>query len=555
MAAKRKSKHRVGLDAKDLASSILIEDHPDYRSLRLFFERMRLDRNFMFVGTLLEQASESLRVFASHESPAQETAQSWQELTARSLVLAKAKGYKVHTVGEKPGQKEEYPLATPLARKVPSAPEFELLHFFRALLLLSCLDKQAQFSVTQQESIATQLGLATHPKRTRFALFRQLPRISDSPSLDSYLERIRAGFEGLIQQVDEHPDPHLQDRRIDEEQALLIRQLLILLGSRVRRRKSPSSESQKPPSTPRPQPPKPVHITINPPSIEDTDDTPTPVISGTISAVSEPLSDEDSQADPPDQIWQAEPYEPAPNEGADLEPISEEDLEATVRRSARWIFNNMQRTPVSAVRWNPIERAVFLDGLQSGPNSPSISFEATLCMGLMYCTGVPLEKVLAYKVGKDGDISPDGAFTRQWQRPSSAYQPNEELLHALGPIQHQITLALPGEIVTQLKKVVSGHTAHTPLSELLVHTTKDIDTQINTLLSQWRDRGRYRLKRERLSAALATELSVLYQDPLTVFLLAGSELHQSPTIHYYQAQPESLLQARWNGAMNALFQR
>lgn len=215
----------------------------------------------------------------------------------------------------------------------------------------------------------------------------------------------------------------------------------------------------------------------------------------------------------------------------------------------------MQRTPVSAVRWNPIERAVFLAGLRSSLGTPGITLEASLCIGLMYCTGARLDKVLAYEIGNEGDIDPEGTFTRSWEKPISAYQPPEELTHALGPTQHQIELALPGEIIAQLAKVATPSNSRKSLVELLTHTPKDIDSHINTLLAQWRGRGRYRLKRERLSAALATELSVLYQDPLTVFLLSGSELHQSPTIHYYQSLPKSLLSARWSGAMDALFQR
>ncbi|MEE2653677.1 MAG: hypothetical protein VYE54_13200 [Pseudomonadota bacterium] len=98
MAAKRKSKHKAGLDAKELATSILSEEQTDYPSLRLFFECMLLDRNSIFVGAMLEQASESLKVFARYESPTQESAQFWAELTARCLEQAKSAGYKIHTV-------------------------------------------------------------------------------------------------------------------------------------------------------------------------------------------------------------------------------------------------------------------------------------------------------------------------------------------------------------------------------------------------------------------------------------------------------------------------
>jgi hypothetical protein len=452
----------------------------------------------------------------------------------------------------KTGQKTGYPLAVPLARDVSDSSDLRALHIFRGLLLLECIDPEPSLTKHQQEFVATQLELATWGSDSHEQLIREIP-IPSYIDLDGHLVKIRDTLETITNQA--RKAEQNETKPYNDDQLRLIEAILILLHSRVRRsKKSPRHSTGTRYKRPAPPP----SITVEPelPKEED-EDTPDVLIDRPLVHGYLEHEEEDSTIDPPESTWGIQLdtlslFEPDEEEAS--EPLQEEMLRAAQARSARWIVNTLSRTPVSSARLNPLERLDFLTNLREGVSQTGTAGEATLCIALMYTTGRNLEHLLGLEVGPGGEIDPEGYYKRQWLRPESCVTPDPDLLYALGRMGDTLYLPLPSEVITLLRATVGQRQRRATLGDCLTTDKETLNQAILTTIGAWRDHGRYRLKRERVLAALPTELHILYRDPMTIFLLSGSQIHQSPTIHHYQAQSHSLLRARWTEVMDALFQ-
>lgn len=239
----------------------------------------------------------------------------------------------------------------------------------------------------------------------------------------------------------------------------------------------------------------------------------------------------DSQtAEPPTY---ADLYIAEPDLGEGIEPASELEVDAHSRETRYWISRHQRITPNDAGRLTSIERrwvaATLRDLLQSD--------DAALRMGaglvaLMYVTGMQFETLINTGVGVAGVFDMGGVYRRDIRAPTNAYTPDAELIDQFLPRESVLPLQLPAAL-TQWVDTLVRQSKRTVLECLGVDSAK-ADESVGRVMRLLRAEGRYaRVRRERMPAALAIELSLKYRDFGLTHYLASGPGQAAPMSNYY----------------------
>ena len=193
---------------------------------------------------------------------------------------------------------------------------------------------------------------------------------------------------------------------------------------------------------------------------------------------------------------------------------------------------------------------VLAELLESQENS-EVDGAATVV--LMYLTGMLLGDLLAARVGDHGDFSADGTYRRFLQRPMNAYEPPAEFISLFEEYQDRIELQLPNIILPWMRERL-GH-RHETLLECMGGDEARVRKSVELIMERIRDSDRFqRIRVERISAALAIELAIKYQDPTVIFYLSGRPNYIAPVLSYYVVHSVDELASRYSKTIQELLE-
>lgn len=233
-------------------------------------------------------------------------------------------------------------------------------------------------------------------------------------------------------------------------------------------------------------------------------------------------------------LYVAPEAEPANSEEM-AQAIAEADADAI--ESRHWISRHQRLVPTATVRFTRAERRRVASFIRAGLASDDRS-ESTTCalLALMYLTGRDLDDVLDATIGHDGEIAPGSIYVRAIKPPTDGYKAPEHDASFLAPSAEKIELQLPEPLGSWLARYTNGPAM--PLIERLCIIRDDAKDRVADALERLRDSGRfYRIRAERIPAALAIEVTLAYQDPVTTFFLTGKPNHAAPMLGYYVVLP------------------
>ena len=260
------------------------------------------------------------------------------------------------------------------------------------------------------------------------------------------------------------------------------------------------------------------------------EDLPIP-ISGALSIVNEFVDDSYDEA-PTYQVI----YEDEQPISADI--ISEEVFSFSAKQARYWLERNESLSEINSSRLNPIEKRMLADYIQT--TCISNDFDGSLpgvLIALVYLTGLDLQRVLKTTFGTTGFINSNAQLIKTLPPTPVAYR--DENIY--GADDNIIQLSLPSCIQAWMKT----HQQYLNQSDTFLLSSKlsadKLIEQVKNELEQLREGGRYRIKLQRLQSCLASELTVLFRDPVFTSILAGDFTTQPPVLMYYRAvMPDEL---------------
>jgi len=221
--------------------------------------------------------------------------------------------------------------------------------------------------------------------------------------------------------------------------------------------------------------------------------------------------------------------------------LHDDEIDAGTRESRRWISRQQRLVPGITSRFTPLEKNQFITYIRKelADHNPQKQITGAL-ITLMYVTGIDLDDLLKVTIGRNGQIGPGGCFIRRLKSPKTGYKPPVEILLGLVPSADEIILQLPEPICSWICGYANQSTQ--PLANCLGITPQQARDSVSDAMTTLRERGRYsRIRLDRIPAALAIEITLARQDPLTTFYLAGNVGHASPMLAYYIAPSVPLL--------------
>lgn len=227
--------------------------------------------------------------------------------------------------------------------------------------------------------------------------------------------------------------------------------------------------------------------------------------------------------------------------------ISEEIFSFSAKQARYWIERNESLSEINSSRLNPIERRIIADYIRStcACNNFDTSLPGIL-IAFVYLTGLDLQRVMKTTFGTIGFINFNADLLKSMPPAPQVYR-NE-----YSAAENVIELTLPSCIQSWMK----AHRHHlNKRGSFLLSSALSADEliiKVKKELEQLRGGGRYRLKLQRLQSCLASELTILFRDPLVTSILAGDFTTQPPVLMYYRAIiPDELIVA-FKKASNSL---
>ncbi len=235
-----------------------------------------------------------------------------------------------------------------------------------------------------------------------------------------------------------------------------------------------------------------------------------------------------------------------------LEVPTQGEVDDQPRHNRSWEARYQRITSNRYARFTPIERRqvfhVLADFLISQDRSKA---DSAAVVFLMYVTGMPQGELLAAQVGDQDDFSADGKYQRCLRRPMKAYEPPAELASLFEAYQDRIKLQLPAIILPWMRERLDRKCG--TLLGCMGGDEVRVRKNVELLMDQMRDSGRFpRIRIERISAALAVELAIKYQDPAVTFYLSGRPNYVAPVLSYYVVHSIDELAYRYSQTVQEL---
>lgn len=511
------------------------------------FAALGVDGGFPFVRPLFRNIAQSCESIFATCPEFEVFLLSIKDAMVSADAIAGINGIPLTAVREKSGYATSYPVAEVLSRK-PGVNQGHAIHFFRVMLLLRA--SRGGCSEAEMRDLAAQLRGAMTVRDQRFGLISKVPVQRGSSRYD-LITSINSYLSGCL------AEPDLSDNLVRFYQSLIV---LLTEGKRARRIASGKDVPLpvvRPTQSPRSVPENTTSFRLAPDNT--TESNPWHHFSGSLHEVAaSSVGRETSLGEPESNEWgltladeQGNPLGSDEFENPDELPQPDE-LQASLTRSARWLGEHLQKTPVSLSRLNPLERAHFLRNMRR-TCSGEVEKKAVLVIYLMYLCGLSIDDLWVMALGQGEELNLEGFIRRKWPLPENAYVPDDSALPMFQQCSREIELPLPSEVCKLLKEVIPDERPPVARFGSALGVSQEVlAAVVSDLLERWRENGRFRITLSRVQGALDNQLSIAYQDPLTSFLLSASSRRKAPNLQYYKATAMSHLLERWRETVEAL---
>ena len=410
----------------------------------------------------------------------------------------------------------DYPLAAYLLQDSHSAAQSQALGiklFFLYVLL------QRQPDNHGLTSHADSLRIATRRSSKELKLLQVLPQYTDD--FHDYHQQLKSAVKNQLHLSASSP---------------LLNSLRSLLEMAPRRVPAPPVAKQKPIVTAVVSPP----IFVS--SLTVDDESFIGVITRVRSAAGDP-----HLAEPPEYIDYFEANlskEGDDSEAADPQLLDEFSADFQARTSEYWLRRHNRLAPTDWGCLTIIEKKRVASFITNGLNSLDVKEKITAgLIGTMYITGMQLEELLQASTGPNQTFSAIGNYIREIRKPENGFKPSNAQLLDLQPTTSHLLLQLPQPIAGWIEQLC--HSNQPTVGQCLGLDLATVDDWVKDGVEQLRDSGRlFRIRLERISTALALEITLRFRDPVITYLLAARENQAAPKLSYYvSCSTDELIQA------------
>ena len=224
---------------------------------------------------------------------------------------------------------------------------------------------------------------------------------------------------------------------------------------------------------------------------------------------------------------------------------------------SRPVIRSCNYLVTSTAIYSVTEREVLRRSLEVPEDYGSNSLSA-LVTGLAICTFRTARLALELRIGKDGDISPDGYFMRSFPELRNAIKPKykgEYVSHINDQDDCRIKLKLPDFVSQHIKNCfIDSRNENRCLKDLLVTQSKETPTEISNIhIQQLNKIYGDRFIGQRVGNQLKAYIETTYNDPCLVFALTSSAGTRPPSAMYYRAMPSSEIKKEYQKSIQRYF--
>lgn len=376
-------------------------------------------------------------------------------------------------------------------------------------------------------------------------LYVLLQRQPDNHGLTSHADSLRIAtrrnskelklLQTLPQYTDDFHDYHQQLKSAVKNQLYistsshLLKSLRSLLEMAPRRAPTPPEKKPKPVVTAVESPP----IFVS--TLTDDDDSFIGIITRVRSDTGDPRL-----AEPPEHIdyFEADlPQEYDSSEAAEPQLLDEFSTDFQVRTSEYWLRRHHRLAPTDWGRLTLVEKKRVASFITDGLNSLDEQEKITAgLIGTMYVTGMQLTELLQASTGPNQTFSAIGSYIRNIRKPENGFTPSDAQLTDLQPTASRLLLKLPDPVAGWVGQLCQR--SQSTFGQCLGADLDTANAWVKEGIEQLRDNGRFfRIRLERIPAALALETTLRFRDPVTTYLLTARENQAAPKLNYYVSCP------------------
>jgi hypothetical protein len=510
----------------DIASTYLPDNPEDQEQFAVILNALGVNYGFPYVVNMVNEVSRDLDIYCLYEN-ADKVALGLLDIFKKAKKNIGKGKLKTVTQNSMSGAKGKYTVAYALS--MTTAPRIWVTSLLKVWLILSCLRREG-ISISNKQKLAQQISLSSKAKDNRHGLAKLLSNDLDPKQGGS--------IENAIPKLRKYIDTHLSENtQLDSKHSTWLKAVRPFLKIPIPHKIDNTRTSE-----------------ISIPVIKNVDTQDKPSAGNDVTFQSSIMSkvsvDKESNdvvedggsliADSGDLIKSEPDYAIEFEINSNFSPGV---VMAEVNRSSGWMTNNAKRAPLSTVRFNTIEREDFQTKLAKSRLATDRSqIEISLIIHLMYGLGLTLIEANNLSIGPKGDLSLDGVFRRKIITPPQALNVSgidASLLERKAP---RIDLPIHWATTQQLKSVAPENGR---LFDSLTLNLEEQNEEVISLLSDWRENGRYRHTFQRVSSALQAELAVRQENLFVTHILSGAAHHANPTLQYYQAISLPTLLAIW----------
>ncbi len=229
-----------------------------------------------------------------------------------------------------------------------------------------------------------------------------------------------------------------------------------------------------------------------------------------------------------------------------IPPPSETEVEVAATETRYWISRHQRLTANDPGRFTSIERRWLASSLSEW----MISKDRRTRIGagivaLMYVTGLGWETIFEAALGSDGQFGAEGCLRRDIRLPVAAYEPPSDIAALFEPRGEKLNLVLPHVVATWMQAHFQSSDGR--FLDCLGVGESEARECLDDVLVRLRHGGRFpRIRMERITTALAIELTLTFRDPSITFLLSSASSHVAPMLSYYVVHQLTQVEDRYH---------
>lgn len=218
--------------------------------------------------------------------------------------------------------------------------------------------------------------------------------------------------------------------------------------------------------------------------------------------------------------------------------------------SKEWITRNQKVTPNDYRIFENSELRGLVDSLVANLTcSDNKVRDASAIVLLSLFIGQNVDTVKKLEFGDEGSLTLTGEYCREIKIPMGAFVPKNKSTD-LRPRAKFIKLPLPPILKHWLSSLPNSNKA---LIDCIGTPHDDLDKSIENVLKRIKSKpGLFRIRQEKISAALHLALTLLYRDESINYIITRRENHKAPDSSYYISHEVSFIQRAYASALEKM---